>query len=649
MLWSQIAYSQAIQLTNLPTLHLTTQDRKPVTSKEIYLPARVTIKSSNQNQVVTDIAAEIRGRGNSTWTMPKKPFRLKLEQKMNFFGLPAKERSWVLLANYGDKTLIRNAVAFKISEIVGLEFTPQALFVDLFLNGKFLGNYMVTDQVEVGKARVPVEKQESSNTEVPIITGGYLLEIDGFAAAEPLWFSTDKGLKITVKYPDDEEINSQQVNYISRYINDFEKVLFSSSFKNPVSGYRAWVDTASLVNWYIASELTGNPDAFWSTYIYKKRNDPKLYFGPLWDYDIAFNNDDRLGDATRKLMRTSAHNPRTWIEQFWKDDWFQQAVERRWLELRTGLYEKLETYIDSTTSEIYASQQLNFASWIVINKKVHRETFLFQTYDQGVNYLKEYLRARIAFLDESFVLREPEKPSAPFVAESFYYSIMNRKSNNVIEVPEGTAVPGSLLSLWEPEEGNDKQLWKIESSGTGSFRFINKTTGMAMAGNGKGNNLKQVPLNLSDKTQLWKIIPVHFGNTYGIVNQSSGLSANNSGGGMNNGNAVIEYDNNIYSAEKTNQHWYIQKIEKIGDGPSKSLNMLATNKATKIFQEPSTKNLIILTKTKQTVYIYNMNGVVLQKIEASDNNKTNVDLSTMPSGIYIVKTNDVAVRVLNKR
>jgi hypothetical protein len=645
----QSILGQDIQLTNLPTLYITIQDNKPVVSKELYLPAKITVKSKNEGQVLTDMVTEIRGRGNSTWNMPKKPFRLKLEQKMNFLGLPAKERSWVLLANYADKTLIRNAVAFKISEMVGLEFTPSALFVDLFLNGKYLGNYMVTDQVEVGKARVSVEKQEPDETVEPAITGGYLLEIDGFAASESVWFSTGKGLKVSVKHPNDDEVNSQQLDYITKYINDFEKVLFSSAYKDPVSGYRAWVDTASLVNWYIASELTGNPDAFWSTYIYKRRNNPKLFFGPMWDYDIAFNNDDRLGDATMKLMRTSAHNPRTWIEQMWKDEWFQKAVERRWLELRNGLYATLEAYIDKTTSDIHSSQQLNFASWIVLNKKVYRETFLFQTYYQGVDYLKEYLEARINFLDESFVSQEPEKPSVPFVADNFYYSIMNRKSNNVIEVSGEVANPGSLLSLWEPKEGVDKQLWKIETLGAGLFRFVNKQTGMAMAGNGKGKNLKQVPLSLTDKTQLWEIIPVLSGNIYGIVNHSSGYSANNSGGSLNNGNPVIEYDNNIYSAEKTNQHWYIQKAEKIDNGQSKPENLLAYGQSATIFQEPHTQNVIVLTKMKQTICLYNMGGHLLRKIEVPDNSKIQIDLSTLPSGIYLIKSENAAVRVLNTR
>ena len=105
---------------------------------------------------------------------------------------------------------MRNAVAFEVSSFLGMEFTPAVRFVDVVLNGEFMGNYMVSDQVEVAKGRVPVEEQETTDTEEPAITGGYLIELDGFASSEPVWFQTPKGLKVKVKYPKDDEINMKQ-------------------------------------------------------------------------------------------------------------------------------------------------------------------------------------------------------------------------------------------------------------------------------------------------------------------------------------------------------------------------------------------------------------------------------------------------------
>jgi len=413
LLFSGKTEAQPVQQTNLPTFYLTTNNNAPINSKEIYTPGTITIKSSDATEEL-DMIMEIRGRGNSTWGMAKKPYRIKLDKKTNLLNLPAEEKSWVLLPNYADKTLIRNSVAFKISELVGLEFTPSARFVDVVLNGEYLGNYMVSDQIEVAPGRVEVEKQKKEDLELPRISGGYLLEIDGFADSEPVKFTTKKGLKIAVKYPKDDEINTQQKEYITNFTQQFENRLFASNFRDPVAGYRSLVDTTSLINWYIACELTGNSDSFWSTFIYKRRDIDKLFFGPLWDYDIAFNNDDRLGNAVKKLMRSNAHDPRTWIEQIWKDDWFKAAVNRRWKELVADhLLDSLLLHVDQTVELIDQSQTKNFQKWNILNRKVYREQYLFKTYQEGVDFLKTYLRDRVDYLTASFASTQPPDPISP--------------------------------------------------------------------------------------------------------------------------------------------------------------------------------------------------------------------------------------------
>ena len=562
------------QLTNLPTLYITTDNGKPVVEKDVYLKGKLTLKSLDASEEFADVVTEIRGRGNSTWGMSKKPYRLKLDKKAHFLGLSANEKNWVLLANYADKTLMRNAVAFKLSEIIGMEFTPSAKFIDLVFNGEYLGNYMVSDQIEVADFRVPVETQETTDVSSPEVTGGYLLEIDGFADSEPVKFVTPEGLKITVKYPKDDEINQQQLAYITKFTNDFERKLFSLDFKDEQTGYRSMVDTTSLINWYIACELTGNPDSFWSTYIYKKRLDDKFYFGPLWDFDIAFNNDNRLGDAVSKLMREHAHHPRTWIQRLWQDEWFRQAVDRRWKELLAdGLEDKLIGYVNETESLLQRTQQENFSRWDVLNKRVYLEQFIFNTYTEGVEYLRWYIKERIVFLTGSFHIPEQEKPTPPFVAENYYYRILNKRTNNAIDVSDNSLEHDAPLMMWAPNTEDDAQLWQIVPVGD-YFRFINKRSGLAMAASGRENNLKQVRIDNDDASQEWRIIPLFTGGIYGIVNPSSGMSVNNSGGRFDNGNPVIIYDNNIYSEEKLNQHWYLNKVEDIPTTGVQTVNVL---------------------------------------------------------------------------
>ncbi|MDR1120238.1 MAG: CotH kinase family protein [Dysgonamonadaceae bacterium] len=552
------------QLSNIPTFYITTDDGQNPTNKTDYKPGRIIVKSSVADENL-DMVTGIRGRGNSTWGLDKKPYRIKLDKKTQLLNLPAKAKSWVLLANHGDKSLIRNAVAFKISEILELGFSPSVRFVDLVLNGEYVGNYMVTDQVEVEKKRVPVEEQDTFTTTLPDLSGGYLLEVDGFAIYEISYFYTPlKRMPITIKYPKDDEINSAQTQYIIDFTTRFESALFANNFTDPTLGYRALVDENSLINWYIACELTGNPDSFWSIYMYKYRNIDKFYFGPLWDFDIAFNNDDRLGNAVHKLMREHAHEPKVWIQRLWQDDWFKKAVNDRWKELLEdkNLKAVLTDYIDSLAADLDASQQLNYKRWDVLNKKIFREPFLFSTYQGGVDFLREYISNRIDFLSEGFASTLPQEPSVPFVADDqFYYTIQNLRSGNRMQVVNAATAVNANLELWSPLEAEPNQQWKFIALGGDKYRIINRHSQLAVSGNGYSKPLIQVTPQATDTKQQWHIVPVLSGNRYGIVNVSSAYSVNNNGGNLTDGTSAIEYTERITESE--NQQWFIQKEDAI--------------------------------------------------------------------------------------
>ncbi|MCD7974038.1 MAG: CotH kinase family protein [Candidatus Azobacteroides sp.] len=539
------------QLTNIPTFYITTDDGGAVTSKDEYKKGYLSVKSTDPSEEL-NIVTEIRKRGNSTFGMPKPPFRIKLDKKTHLLNLPARAKSWVLLANYADKTLIRNALACKISEeLSGLEFDPAARFVDVVLNGEYLGNYMLTDQMEVNEGRVPVEEHSTNN-----ITGGYLIEVDGFAGSEPLWFSTTRGVPVTIKYPKYDEINEEQKNYIITFTKQFETLLFASYFTDPERGYRSMVDENSLIDWYIACELTGNSDAFWSIYIYKYKDQDKFFFGPLWDFDIAFNNDQRLGNATRKLMRDAAHDPKTWIRQLWQDDWFKESVHKRWLELIFGrnMQKILQDYIHATAEEIHDSQKLNFEKWPVLNTRVYNEVYLFPTYEQGIDYLYSYIGDRIEFLTESFSgsLNAPHPEFIP--EENTTYYIANLKTRNRITVPENIPSEYMELELWNPLEEEEKQEWSFIPVEDDIYRILHHTSGLALTGNGRNNQLILAAPDPVDKQQQWKITPVK-NRVFGIVNEHSGYSVNNSGENIENGTPVIEYDSRI--TQSFNQQWVI--------------------------------------------------------------------------------------------
>jgi spore coat protein CotH len=357
-----------------------------IDSKDIYVTGTIKLVS-NFKDVVFDGKTEIKGRGNSTWEMAKKPYRIKLDKKSSLLGM-AESKNWVLLANYADKSLMRNELAFVASRSSGLAFTVNSRYVEVYLNGIYNGSYLLTEQVKEGKTQVDVED------------GGYLLEQDGFAAGEPVHFNTQKGMPITIKYPD-EKITTVQKSYITDHVQKFENALFAANFTDPIAGYRKYFDVDSYVNYYIVNEVMGNPDAFWSTFMYKKANDDKIYTGPVWDFDIAINNDDRLGDVTSKLMLNAGFDPKMWIKRLMEDPAFRQKIRSRWNELKPKM-QTLPATVSILEKKLAVSQVRNFSRWNILNTRVYRQVQIAATFAGEVAYVKNFLSNHINWLDTKF-------------------------------------------------------------------------------------------------------------------------------------------------------------------------------------------------------------------------------------------------------
>lgn len=385
--------------TQLPTVYISTNG-VPIDSKENYVQGYLRIKNGLSSDSLFGGDLEIRGRGNSTWNMPKKPYKIKLAKKAGLLGLH-KSKQWVLLANYADKSLVRNEVGFELSRRIGLAYTPSARFVDLILNGVYVGNYQLTDQIDVDENKVNIKEQPKGAATLPDISGGYLTEVDGFAYTEAVHFTTSRNMAVSVHYPDDDEINSAQIDYITQHFGRFEDSLFSPNFADPVNGYQKYFDLDSYVNWYLVNEIIGNPDIFWSTYLYKNFNNDKLFTGPVWDLDIAANNDERIGDAVNKLMIDVAHEPKTWIHRLMEDKTFRTAVRARWNIIKPQV-SSISSFVEGLAAQLSESQKKNFQRWDILQQKVYLNLQVAGSYGGEVNYLKAYLTNRIAWLDITF-------------------------------------------------------------------------------------------------------------------------------------------------------------------------------------------------------------------------------------------------------
>lgn len=385
---------KVVDFTGLPIFHLTTE--APVTSKDNYVKGNLTINANTQfKQEEGAISLEMKGRGNSTWGLPKKPYRLKLDNKASILGLAA-AKNWVLLANYSDKTLMRTSFAFELGQSLGTDFTPNAIPVEVVLNGVYLGSYLLTEQVEVNKGRVDITELKTGDITTDKISGGYLLEVDE-RLDEDFWFRTNKKLPFNIKSPKD--INQTQLNYIRNYIQDTENAIFATNFADPQNGYAKYINVNSFINWYLVQELVKNQDArkYSSIFYYKDRNG-KLGMGPLWDFDLAIGN----------VNYSEAIGPRgwwvkngTWFNRLFDDPAFKQKVRARWDEIKNKEIAKALDNIDNRASYLELSQRENFKRWDILNEQVWPNPQILGSYEAEVKQIKEWLKIRITWLDEN--------------------------------------------------------------------------------------------------------------------------------------------------------------------------------------------------------------------------------------------------------
>jgi hypothetical protein len=384
--------------TDLPVLRIITDQGVDVTSKEDYLNGSITLTDPADSANNYSGIVQIKGHGNSTWAMPKKPYNLKLDSKEGLLGMaPAKK--WILLANYADKSMLRNALASHISEIVGMAWTPDSRFVELYLNDAYKGTYQISEKVEVDKNRLNITEMDDTDNSGKSLTGGYLMEIDNYLGDE-FNFTSSHGLPIGAEDPD-PPTSAQQV-YIMSIVDTAERALFSSSFTDAATGWPSCFDRDSLVQWFIVEELMGNKDGdFWSSdYFYKQRNDPRLYMGPIWDFDGSAGNTDVLvaADPEQPWIRTQA----LWYIRLFQDPAFLEAVQEKWRTIRPQVGE-LSSYIDNSAASLELAQTNNYKRWPTLSQRILPNPQAAGSYQGEVNYLKDWMTKRIAYMDANYL------------------------------------------------------------------------------------------------------------------------------------------------------------------------------------------------------------------------------------------------------
>ena len=388
--------SSLYQLTNLPTVSIHTQNNEIPYDKIHQIVSQLTIISDNGTKLLSE-SGTTRERGNYSRSTPKKPYRIKFDKKQRVLDAPAKAKKWTLINNYGDKTLMRNLLAFELSRQLGMTYTPFGTAVDVLLNGEYKGCYQLCDQVNINKHRVNITEMTPQDNEGSALTGGYFVEIDAYADQEKSWFYSNKGNPVTIKSPDEDSITSKQKTYIRNYFNKME------------NQWKTYLDLNSFLRHFLVGELSGNTDTYWSVFMYKERDNDTMYTGPVWDFDLAFNNDNRTYPVNNKrdyIYRSGgscAGNMRSFVDRIVVSDANakSQLVEI-WDEARqSGLTEEyMVAYIDSLENALQQSQELNFIRWPIMNQKVHQNPRIWGSYEAEVENVRTYMKERIAWMDK---------------------------------------------------------------------------------------------------------------------------------------------------------------------------------------------------------------------------------------------------------
>lgn len=385
----------AADATGLPLLVVNTPNKQPVTSKTEWTKhATMAVVDTMGNVVYDNGGLEIRGRGNSSWGYPKKSYTLKLDSEAELLGMSANRR-WCLLANWMDRTLLRNDIAFHIARQTRLTWTPHGQYVELLMNGTHHGNYYLCEQIRVGKGRLELAGMSASDTSGDALTGGYLMEMDVNFDEQYKFHSGVYGMPYMFKSPDDKVLQKEQMEYMQGFIDSMEHQLAADDWLTTRT-YAELMDVGSFIDWWLVNELAMNSEAYHpkSAYVYKERLG-KLTAGPVWDFDWGtFMPEKTTSYAARNAI---------YYERLFEDPVVVDETKRRWTRYKP-LFQQVPAYIRSRAVQLRRSDAVNHALWPYAEHPdgtVNGDQDM--NYDEAVEQLVDVYEKKLQWLDSAIM------------------------------------------------------------------------------------------------------------------------------------------------------------------------------------------------------------------------------------------------------
>lgn len=404
--------SQFYQITNIPTMSVHVQDAvMPKERGEDFESQSVLIYENGK--MLQEYPILFRVRGNYSATHENKAFRVKFNDGKSHHMLkdghnesPVKAKKWVLINSYRDKTLMRNPVAWAMSKRANMKWTPWSQVVDLIVNGDYHGTYTLADHVDVHKGRIEITEMTENDIDEETITGGYYVEVDNNASREPYYFYSMYGNPISVHDPDEDIMQPEQFNYIQDEWNNMESIVFSPDYRDSENGMSSVLDLETFLRHILVSEFNGNTDMLCQVFLYKERGDKHFYVGPIWDADLALENDrttypaNQRYDWTYKVRDTG--NWTQFVDRVLSDPSAFARLQDMWAKLRRSEAfepDSVAADVDSLRKEIRASARLNFFRWPYLSQWIDLNPAVPGSWEKEVDRVRDFVHDRVAWMD----------------------------------------------------------------------------------------------------------------------------------------------------------------------------------------------------------------------------------------------------------
>lgn len=380
--------------TNIPTIFIATENpnQTEILSKTDYVNATFEMKGYGSYEDIAPTPFRIRGRGNTTWGLPKKPYRLNFNNgKISICGFK-KAKNYILLANFLDNTLMRNAIAFKIAQLLEMPYANHCAPVNVVFNGIFKGSYILTEKVGINAGSVDIDEATS-----------ILWELDTNFDEDFKFYSTRFELPVMVKDPDFDELAEDNPelsanNLFEQWKEDFQR-MENAVFNNGTEDFTEYIDLNSLVDFMLVFDLCQNMELGHpkSCFLFKENIDEKYVFGPVWDFDWAFTyaNGERPDLFSLPVLDKNSHGSK-FFKAMVSDARFLNAFAERWNYFKTERLQELWFFFDGYANLIEPSAAQNGEIWPrgTLNQADSTEKFR-----QNVETLKTWLQNRIDFID----------------------------------------------------------------------------------------------------------------------------------------------------------------------------------------------------------------------------------------------------------